>query len=209
MLPIAEDERRVAVWVAMADHFLDTETRHDIPLTAMSCVRAGLSTRDARYVWQYEVSRAVGFNVWDMAGEWAAWDRDWLVARIERLRKRWDNRSGTFRWLRYRIRVHLMHDVWLSIERCMDALLALSVSEEREHMARDLAFLGGHYFDFCPKPFSAVTPDERARICRLYPEPFVRLMSPATFRGEALDADRRVRTALEPRENLRRRIQTL
>ena len=181
----------------MADHFLDTETRHDIPLTALRCVQAGLSTAEAGEVWRYEVSPAVGFNVWDVAGEWAAWDRDWLVERIERLRRAWSSRPGTGRWLRYRIRVHLMHGVWQSIERCLAALLEISSSVDREQMARDLAFLAHHYFDFCPRELASLQDAERARIRRLYPEPFQHMMAPALVRGEAILADQRVRAALQ------------
>jgi hypothetical protein len=196
MLDISEGSGRIEVWKSMADHFLDTETRHGIPLTALLCVRAGLSTAEARDVWRYEVSRAVGFNAWDMLGEWAAWDEAYLVARIERLRKRWDNRPGTLRWLRYRVRVHFVHRVWLSIERCMSALLAIPLSVDREHMADDLAFLARHYFDFCQRDLASVTAEERATIRRLYPEPFCSLMAPAVFGDELAGADRRVRAAL-------------
>src|SRR5688500_807381 len=118
MREIAEDARRIEAWVAMAEHFLDTETRQEIPMTAPRCVQAGLSTEQARLVWQYEVSPAVAFNVWDIAGEWAGWDRDWLVDRIIRLRRRRLGRPGPLSWLRYRLRVHFLHDVWLSIGRC-------------------------------------------------------------------------------------------
>jgi hypothetical protein len=180
----------------MADHFLDTETRHDIPRTAWCCVRAGLSTSEARRVWQYEVSLAVGFNAWNILGEWVGWDRDWLVQRIEFLRKRWNNRPGTCRWLRYKVRVHCMHGVWVSIGRCIDALLAVPSQQDRETMSKDLAFLARHYFGFCPVDFRSLEAAERERICLLYPQPFRRIMAPALVHGEALIANRRVQTAL-------------
>lgn len=197
MSEIIEDPRRIEVWVAMADHFLDTETRQDVPLTALRCVQAGLSTKEARLVWQYEVSPAVGFNGWLVAGEWACWGRDWLVRRIARLRNRWDRRPGTCRWLRYRIRVHFMHGVWVAIERCMDALLAVSSPGGREQTARDLTFLANHYFDFCPGDFATLEPNARERIRSLYPEPFRAIMASALVPGEASLADGRVRAALD------------
>lgn len=58
MFGVHEDPQRVDVWVAMADHFLDTETRHELPRTALACLEAGLSAAEARDVWYYEVSRA-------------------------------------------------------------------------------------------------------------------------------------------------------
>jgi hypothetical protein len=192
-----EDPRLVSVWCSMADHFLDTETRQNIPLTALRCVQAGLSLGDARRVWQFEVSPAVAFNVWDIAGEWAGWDQQWLAHRIRGFRKRCQRRPpGVFQWLRYRVRVHLMHSVWVSIERCMGALLAVPTAAGREQLAQDLGALAQHHFDFCPSDLSALPPDDRARIGALYPEPFRWLMAPALVSGEAGAADQRVQTAL-------------
>src|SRR5262245_32653384 len=147
MLKQLEHPPHVEVWVAMAEHFLDTETRHDIPLTAMRCLEAGLSPDQAREVWCFEVSPAVAFNAWDVAGEWAAWDRQWLVQRIGELRKIWSNQPGPIQWCLYRARVHFLHGVWVAIERCMEAIAEVS-AERREPMSKDLSFLARHYFDF-------------------------------------------------------------
>src|SRR5262245_41546245 len=200
MLDKPEDPRRIDVWVAMAGHFLDTETRHDIPLTAMRCVEANLSTVEARDVWCYEVSPAVAFNAWDIAGEWAAWDREWLLGRIRRVRSRWSNRTNPLRWFLYRARVHFTHRVWLAIERCMDALLEVRSLEERDLMSTDLAYLGRHYFDFCPDDPANMDDATRKRLLALYPEPFRQIMAPALVTGEAALADRRVRVALDWKE---------
>jgi hypothetical protein len=196
MIDTATDPRRIAVWQSMADHFLDTETRHDIPWTALRCLDAGLSVAEARDVWRYEVSRAVGFNGWDVAGEWVGWDRDWLVERIDRLRRRWDNTAGTARWLRYRIRVHLLHGVWVSIGRCMAVLMRHGDRAERVQAASDLAWLARHYFDFRPDDLAALRNDERARLGALYPEPVLHALEPAVLSGERLPGHRRVVAAL-------------
>ena len=188
--------RRVAVWVAMAEHFLDTETRQDIALTALCCVEAGLTPNQASDVWRYEVSPAVSFNLWDVAGEWAGWDRDWLVQRIERLRTNWHNRAGTCGALRYRLRVHCMHGVWMAIGRCMEALVSVPTGDGRRQLARDLTFLARHYFDFGPGDLAALDSGEQQRIRALYPEPFQRIMAPALVPGEAKAADGRARSAL-------------
>lgn len=190
------DPRRVAVWVAMADHFLDTETRQEIALTALCCVEAGLTPDQASDVWRYEVSPAVSFNLWDVAGEWAGWDRDWLVQRIERLRTRWYHRSGTCRALRYRLGVHCMHGVWIAIGRCMEVLVTVPASAERQQLARDLTFVARHYFDFVPGDLAALDSSDSGRIRALYPEPFQHVMAPALVAGEAKTADGRLRSAL-------------
>src|SRR5262245_46471468 len=104
----------IEVWISLADQFLDGEARHEIPLNAWHCLRAGLSLEQARNVWCYEVTPAVYPNIWDVAGEWGCWDREWLIARIRRVRVQ----PGRLAYLRYRCQVHLVHRVWLAIERC-------------------------------------------------------------------------------------------
>ncbi len=192
-----EDPARVEVWVDMANHFLDTETRHGIPLTALRCLQAGLSVVEARRVWQYEVSPAVGFNAWDIAGEWAGWDREWLLHRIQKFRQRTlRRRPGVFQWLRYRVRVHFLHSVWVSIERCMGVLETAPSATAREQLSADLTFLARHYFDFCPGELPPLMPSDRARLRALYPEPFRWMMTPALVREEVVLADQRVQAAL-------------
>src|SRR5262249_45076671 len=188
----AEDPRRIAVWVAMAEQFLDTESRQDIPLTAMRCVEAGLSVAETRHVWRYEVSPAVWWNVWSVAGEWDFWDSEWLGARIRDGRSNWSNRVDPLRWLFYRARVHFMHGNGVAIERCVAALLA-ATPDERESMSRDMAALARHYFDFCPDNLAE---QAREQLHALYPEPFRYIMAPATLSCERASTDRRVRAAL-------------
>ncbi len=191
------DARRIAIWQAMADHFLDTETRHDIPLTALRCVEAGCTTKEARDIWRFEVSPAVGFNVWQVAGEWAGWDEDWLVERIERRRKRQSNRPNWLRALSYRCRANIMDGVWHAIGRVMDDLLEFDTSTERVQRARDLIFLAHHYFDFVPNNMPVPGTAERDRLDSLYPEPFSRLMAPALVPGESKSAKARLVSAFD------------
>ena len=188
------DPLTIAVWVAMADHFSDSETRHDLPLTALSCVEAGLSPAQAREVWQHEVSPAVGFNPFRVAGEWASWDRDWLVARIERVRVAFWHRPG--RWRRVRLPMPLMGGQWLAIERSIELLQAVPTAAERQRSARDFARLARHLFDFCPENLATLPDEERQRLAQLYPAPFDFLMASALQRSERADAERRIQRAL-------------
>jgi len=113
-------EQRIAVWMSMADHFLDTDTTDEVPATARLCVEAGLSIDEARAIWRYEVTPALYLNIWSVAGEWACWDRGALVQRIFHTRARL---RGPLGYLLYRIRVHFNHSVWLEIESCMRSQL--------------------------------------------------------------------------------------
>jgi len=194
MTTTSTDPALIAVWVSMADHFLDTETRHDLPLTALRCVEAGLSPADARAIWQHDVSPAVGFNLFDVAGEWACWDRDWLIATIESVRKsRW-HRPGMWRAMRWPM--PLMGGQWLAIERCIDFLQALPSPRIRQRTANDLAFLARHWFDVSGPALSGLPEEERRGIRRLYPALFGFLLGSALSARERKGAERRMQLAL-------------
>jgi hypothetical protein len=188
-------DSRITVWMAMAEHFLDTETRHDLPQTALTCVRAGLSIEEAHDVWCHEVCPAVGINRLNVAGEWAGWPEDWLVERIEEIRATRASLSRPLRWLCHQLDLVLTFD-WSAIERCMEVLLAAPV-DDRAGLARDLGLLARVYFDFdridC---FAKLKPVDRERIFSLYPKPFRTLLAPVAW-GEARSGDRRVRAALQ------------
>ncbi|HET6333274.1 MAG TPA: hypothetical protein VFG30_08680 [Polyangiales bacterium] len=128
-------QAQVAVWTAMAQHFLDIETEEEIPHTALLCVQSGLSIEQARAIWQHEVSPALYPNLWNVAGEWAGWDETWLVERILKSRRRL---RGLLGYVLYRFQVQGLHDVWLAIERVMSTLLAAPL-EERTRLAQDMS----------------------------------------------------------------------
>jgi len=197
MTQLSTDPRRVAVWTAMAEHFLDTETRHEIPLTALACVEAGLSVDQARMTWQDEITPVVGANLFDMAGEWAGWDQKWLVESIERQRQGLAL-PGPCRWLRYWLvgGGGGAHGVWASVARCMAALLAAPDRDRRRELVQDLLFLARHCFDFCPRDISKLEPAQRARLLELGPESVLELFRPALLRSEVTEATERVEAAL-------------
>lgn len=184
-------EARIEVWKAMAEQFLDTESRQCIPSVALVCAEAGLSTEQARQIWDDEVAPALAFNLLCVAGEWAAWDPEWLVAHIERRRR--PSAWSKF-WSRFRPR--LLPGVWLAIERCLDALLALPSPQARRDLASDLGFLAAHYFDFCPRDLATLSVAQRARVSALYPAPLRDLLGPALVGSEAKLAEQRVCAAL-------------
>ncbi len=192
MLDDTPEDPKTAVWMAMADHYLDTETRQDIPWTAWRCSSAGLSVDEARDVWCFEVTPAVGHNLWNPVGEWAGWPKDWLIAEITR--RAWPKNLLTY--VGYRCLAHFNHGVWVSIERCMH-LIASFDELDRPHVVRAMVELGRHYFDFCGHGLSKLEPRPRDLVRQLYPDAFEHVMAPATCRGDRLPAGARVSAALE------------
>jgi hypothetical protein len=189
----AASPERVAVWTAMADQFLDTDLRYEIPRIAMACVQAGLTLEEAADVWRYEVSPAVAFNVWDIAGEWEGWDERWLIERIAARRMR--RAPGVLDYALYRCRVHFMHEVWKAIERCIRVLLERD-RQSRETTAGDLATLARHYFDSDPPALAGRSAEEIARLTELAGTA-IHAFEPAAERKERPTVAARVRSALD------------
>ncbi len=181
---------QVSVWLAMAEHFLDTETRHCIPETALRCLQAGYHLERARFVWREEVAPAVSFNLWLVAGEWCGWDEAWLVSSIAKRRKL---RTSWLSYPLYRLRVNGLHQVWLAVERCIEALSEVSVSERELH-TQDLTFLARHYFDFTTQVVP-LAPQEGQRL-RTRLSSFFHIMTPATLPAERELGRLRVERAL-------------
>lgn len=190
-----ERHQRIAIWVALAEHFLDTETRHQVPFSAMRCVDAGLSVDEGRDIWCYEVTPAVWHNLRDVAGEWAGWPEDWLVREIERSRDDGSNRPGPGGETVYRMRIGDTHRTWVAIERCM-VLLERAEPAQRSVLARDLQWLAERFFDMRGTPLGSQDP---AALRALYAESFLPIFEPLVVLGarESVEACReRVERAL-------------
>jgi hypothetical protein len=71
-------------WVSLAEHFLDTETRHELPSTALACVEAGFDVGAMKDALYGRVAPEVGSNLLSVAGEWAGWDDAALIEAIRR-----------------------------------------------------------------------------------------------------------------------------
>ncbi|MET4108272.1 hypothetical protein [Hymenobacter sp. UYP22] len=83
-MSIADAERRKPVWVALADLYLDTELQEqDFQHIAVVCAESGFSWAEILLINYNEVAPALWFNVQELAGEWAGWNEEWLVARIQ------------------------------------------------------------------------------------------------------------------------------
>ena len=70
------------LWEALADQFLDTETRHWLPRTAWLGVKSGLPWESISQCLHHQVAPAVAPNLLDIAGEWAGFPQDWLFSQI-------------------------------------------------------------------------------------------------------------------------------
>ena len=76
-------DTRVALWEAFSEFFLDTELDEAVYEHVARVVRAsGVTRLEAEAVLWNEVFPVLHRNLQSVAGEWAGWSREWLVANI-------------------------------------------------------------------------------------------------------------------------------
>ncbi len=75
-------ERRLPLWRALADLYLDTEDAGFVANIVSVAEQAGFTADDVDQILRWEVRPALYANYLNVAGEWAGWDNDWLEDRI-------------------------------------------------------------------------------------------------------------------------------
>lgn len=171
--------------MAMADQFLDTETRTWIPGAALTFVEAGYSAREAERIWRFEVTPVVSQNLWVVAGEWAGWDEEWLSERAGRLQGR-GPRLGWLSHLNYRLCVLGLHRHWVAMEKCA-ALLQPLPEDRRRALCAELTGLAELFFDFCAGQPPRLDAAGKDALRRLYEETFLPIFAPLVVCGEEGD----------------------
>lgn len=180
-----EPETLSGLWERMAEQFLDTEARDRIPRLAAYAVDLGLTVDEAEQIWWTDIVPSVGFNLTLVAGEWAMWDRDWLIQRIKR--RRWRAR-WTRAWARWTLG-SMPGDVWCSVARFMTVMVAVPADERDrwvrgfERLARIAVDIGSPGWEGCEEPKT---------VRKLYPEPFWLAMEPALQPSERIPARDRI-----------------
>lgn len=170
-------QTREQVWTAMAEHFLDTETRHRLPYTAWVCVEARLTTEAAYAIWCREIIPVVGFNLCDVAGEWAGWDDTWLIEQVRRrTRRRWG-------WPYLGVRKMVASD-WNTLSGCIELLLREQDAAARLRQREALTVLAEHLVDFVPRELPTLSVEIRDAIRRLGPDTTWTLLSPCLLEQE-------------------------
>ncbi|MBA4008373.1 MAG: hypothetical protein C0486_06315 [Erythrobacter sp.] len=96
---LSEDEisRRLPVWCALSDAFLDTELDERDYRHMAEVIRAqGFTAAEAEAMFRTEVAPAFAENLWSVAGQWAGWSEQTVQERVLENRNRafagWTNR---------------------------------------------------------------------------------------------------------------------
>jgi hypothetical protein len=80
--------------VALAELYLDTDVRDTLPRVAQRIVGSGLTRSQIEQLWRCQITPAVHWNLRSAAGEWAGFDRRWLLGEVARRR----NKPGLMAW---------------------------------------------------------------------------------------------------------------
>ncbi len=77
------DQRRLKVWQALSELFLDTEIDHrTFALVADAIMESEYSPEDIQTILWGEVFPALESNLRSVAGEWAGWTDEWLLKHL-------------------------------------------------------------------------------------------------------------------------------
>lgn len=91
---------RTPVWEAFSDFFLDTELdERDYCRISETLASSPYDISTLNDILRFEVYPTLIWNLRDVAGEWAGFDRDWLVEQMTpRINKRPILRTPLFQW---------------------------------------------------------------------------------------------------------------
>jgi hypothetical protein len=113
-----EIARRLPVWHALSELFLDTQLQpEDYARIATSLKASGLPTDQIRDILEREVALAFSYNLLSVAGEWVPWSED-EVEEIIGKAMRAPNVLGWLRALRFR---KYVAQEWQKLRSLLDA----------------------------------------------------------------------------------------
>ena len=112
MIEEAEIARRLPVWHALSDLFLDTEQQpEDYERIAGVLQRSGYSRDALKAIFEDEVAPAFVFNLLDVAGEWTSWTEG-QVREITLRSLASDGKLPPMRWLQRQIYARHVQEDW-------------------------------------------------------------------------------------------------
>jgi hypothetical protein len=106
----AQEDPRIEVWLALSDLYLDNETADIYDYVAETLASSPFALDALHDMLMYDVHPVLYPNLMIVAGEWAGFDREWLIARIAEVRAqaRWRRRIT-------HVFVRSIHDEWREV----------------------------------------------------------------------------------------------
>jgi hypothetical protein len=81
-------DSRIPVWLALSELYLDTDVAALYPQIAKTLADSPYALDALHDMLMYDIHPALYPNLMIVAGEWAGFDDDWLLARVAQVRKR-------------------------------------------------------------------------------------------------------------------------
>ncbi len=180
-------EKRHPVWLAMSEHYLDTETRPFLLRTAKVCLDAQLEFEAAADIWRYEITPLLYRNLRQPAGEWAGFDEEWIYTTCTRCLGHNHLRSEQT----YLGQSGSANKYLLALERIYARLLPLNETSRADY-ASQMQALAMVFFDFHlePRGFLPCSTHESWR--DLFASDFFPLFSPLLLPAEESAGRQRV-----------------
>ena len=109
-------EERLLVWDALSELFLDTElSERDVKRLADGLAQSPYSIAELKDILYFEVYPACKWNLLSVAGEWAFFDRKWIIENI-------GPRHNKRPWLKVPpVRQWMFRDHWQPIIRMINS----------------------------------------------------------------------------------------
>ena len=113
-----EVERKLPVWHALSELFLDSELQPaDYARVAGQLRSSRYTTEEIRRILEDEVAPAFGSNLLSVAGEWAPWSE----VEVRKVMERQAKVSGLSRWLSRRLVRRYVREEWQRLLPLLEA----------------------------------------------------------------------------------------
>jgi hypothetical protein len=113
-------DRRMPLWRAMADLFLDTELQeYQYRHLARVVVESGFTPQEVHDILWDEVFPALGDNLRSVAGEWAGFNDEWLRKRIVEVHSGGTKALGTLGLISVKDVREIVAEAWAEVGKLL------------------------------------------------------------------------------------------
>jgi hypothetical protein len=110
------DDRK-PIWIALSEFYLDTELEEsDIKYIAETILKSPYSLEEVKEIDKYEVFPVLIPNLLSTAGNWAGFNEDWLLEKIQSYLKKNSSLNRMTTEIFYKLFQWIGNDYWKKLE---------------------------------------------------------------------------------------------
>jgi hypothetical protein len=111
---------RKPIWLALSAFYLDTELQEaDFQGIAETILKSPYSFEEAKAIDKYEIFPVLQSNLLQVAGEWAGFEKDWLVEKITAELQHKSRFKTLWIEIYYRLFRWMHKDYWRRVGECL------------------------------------------------------------------------------------------